>query len=245
MWNFLGWDNTTTYAEEVHKPVRTYLISTAIAFALTFVVYLLAVVVALSSGINLDLLKDEGFPVLGAFVGGRWLALIIAAGGMASTLGLFSAVLLSVSRVPKVMADDNLLPAKFHALHPKFNTPYVSIIACALVVSGMILWTFGDLVIIDVTLYGAGLFLEYISLVVFRVTLPQEKRPFRIPLGVAGLCALMLLPIAVYTIALTSAFCRETKMWIPALFALGALISAEVFWRIIVWGRQVALVNNE
>jgi amino acid transporter len=34
MWNFIGWDNTTTYAEEVNKPVRSYLISIATAFRL-------------------------------------------------------------------------------------------------------------------------------------------------------------------------------------------------------------------
>jgi amino acid transporter len=219
----------------VNKPVRTYLISTALAFALTLVIYLFAVIIALSSGISLDLLKEEGFPALGSFVGGHWLGLIIAAGGMASTLGLFSAVLLSVSRVPKVMADDHLLPAKLHVLHPRFNTPYVSIIACALVVSGMIFWTFGDLLIIDVTLYGAALFLEFVSLVIFRIRLPDEKRPFKIPLRVPGLCILMLFPIGVYIIALTSAFSLETKTWIPALFALSALVSAEVVWRIIAW----------
>jgi amino acid transporter len=244
MWNFLGWDNTTTYAEEVNKPVRTYLISTALAFALTLVVYLFAVIVALSSGISLDFLKEEGFPALGSFVGGHWLGLIIAAGGMASTLGLFSAVLLSVSRVPKVMADDHLLPEKLHVLHPRFNTPYISIIACALVVSGMIFWTFGDLLIIDVTLYGAALFLEFISLVIFRSRLPDEKRPFKIPLGVPALCVLMLFPIGVYTIALSSAFSLESKMWIPALFALSALISAEVVWRIIVWRARAKALSN-
>ncbi|HYM93742.1 MAG TPA: APC family permease, partial [Chitinophagaceae bacterium] len=36
MWNFIGWDNTTTYAEEVNKPERTYLISKAIAFLFVF-----------------------------------------------------------------------------------------------------------------------------------------------------------------------------------------------------------------
>jgi amino acid transporter len=243
MWNFLGWDNTTTYAEEVNKPVRTYLISTALAFALTLVIYVFAVIVALSSGINLNLLKETGFPALGSFVGGHWLGLIIAAGGMASTLGLFSAVLLSVSRVPKVMADDRLLPAKLHVLHPRFNTPYVSIIACALVVSGMIFWTFGDLLIIDVTLYGAALFLEFISLIIFRITLPDEKRPFKIPLGIPGLCILILFPVVVYTIAITSVFSLESKMWTPALFALSALISAEIVWRIIVWRKSV--MSNE
>ena len=245
MWNFLGWDNTTTYADEVNKPVRTYLISTALAFVLTLVVYLFAVIVALSSGISLDLLKEDGFPALGSFVGGHWLGLVIAAGGMASSLGLFSAVLLSVSRIPKVMADDRLLPTKLQVLHPRFNTPYVSIIACALVVSGMIFWTFGDLLIIDVTLYGAALFLEFISLVIFRITLPDEKRPFKIPLGVPGLCILMLFPIGVYTIALSSAFSLESKMWIPALFALSALISAEVGWRIIVWRTRAKIMSNE
>src|ERR1043165_1438014 len=97
MWNFIGWDNTTTYAEEVNKPVKTYLVSTAIAFVMTFAIYFIAVITALSSGIDLNLLSEEGFPVLASFVGGNWLAMILAAGGMASALGLFSAVLLSVS----------------------------------------------------------------------------------------------------------------------------------------------------
>jgi amino acid transporter len=161
MWNFLGWDNTTTYAEEVNKPVKTYLLSSFIAFGLTLSVYLIAVITALSSGVDLKILGDEGFPLLGSIVAGQWLAVILAAGGMASALGLFSAVLLSVSRVPKVMADDRLLPGKLQTLHPKYNTPYISIIVCASVVSIMILWTFGDLLIIDVTLYGAALFLEF------------------------------------------------------------------------------------
>jgi len=32
MWNCLGWDNTTTYAEEVEKPVQSYITSTMIAY---------------------------------------------------------------------------------------------------------------------------------------------------------------------------------------------------------------------
>ena len=177
--------------------------------------------------------------MLGSMVAGKWLAVILAAGGMASALGLFSAVLLSVSRVPKVMADDRLLPQRLQTLHPKFNSPYISIIVCASVVSIMILWTFGDLLIIDVTLYGAALFLEFISLIIFRIKLPNANRPFKIPLNVAGLCLLVLLPISVYCIALTSAFSVEGKMLKPALFAIAALLSAEVIWRIIVWRKRI------
>jgi len=239
MWNFIGWDNTTTYAEEVETPVKTYLLSTFIAFGLTLLIYFVAVITALSSGINLTILGEEGFPMLGSMVAGQWLAVILAAGGMASALGLFSAVLLSVSRVPKVMADDQLLPQRLQTLHRKYNTPYISIIVCASVVSIMILWTFGDLVIIDVTLYGAALFLEFISLIIFRKRLPQAERPFKIPLNIAGLCLLILLPFSVYCIALTSAFTLEGKMLKPALFALGALLSAEVIWQVIVWRKRI------
>jgi len=243
MWNFIGWDNITTYAGEVNKPVKTYLTSIVIAFLLTITVYFIAITIALSSGINPSLLTDEGFPALGAIVGGKWLATIIAAGGLASTLGLFSAVLLSISRVPKVMAEDNLLPKKLHLLHPKYKTPYLSIIASAIIVSIMILWTFGDLIVIDITLYGGALLLEFVSLIRFRITLPHAKRPFRIPLNIAGLVVLLLLPIAVYSIALTSALSEEHKMLTPALFAIGALLSAEVIWRIITWRKMVSIKN--
>jgi len=239
MWNFIGWDNTTTYAEEVNRPVKTYLLSTFIAFVLTLFIYMVAVITAISSGMDLTILGDEGFPMLGSKVAGQWLAVILAAGGMASAVGLFSAVLLSVSRVPKVMADDQLLPQKLQTLHPKYHTPYISIIVCASVVSIMILWTFGDLVIIDVTLYGAALFLEFVSLIIFRIRLPHEKRPFKIPLNITGLCILILLPFSVYCIAITSAFSVEGKMLKPALFALAALLSAEVIWRVIAWRKKL------
>jgi len=238
MWNFIGWDNVTTYADEVNKPVRTYFIAILIAFALTFCIYSFAVTTALSAGIDLGLLQQQGFPALGAIVAGKWLALMIAGGGMASALGLFSAVLLSISRIPEAMANDRLLPKKIRTLHPRFNTPYVSIIISAVIVSGMVLWTFGDLLIIDITLYGGALFLEFLSLIKFRIKLPHENRPFKIPLNTVGLCVLISLPFVVYIVALSSALNLSNKMLTPALFAIAALLSAEVVWRIIAWRRK-------
>lgn len=152
---------------------------------------------------------------------------------MASALGLFSAVLLSVSRVPQVMAEDGLLPSKINKLHCRFKTPYISIIICATVVSFMILWSFQELIVIDVTLYGAGLFLEFITLIVLRIKQPFAHRPFRIKLSVRGLCLMMLFPVIVFVVALSGAFTEEGKMFMPALFSVIALLSAEAFWQII------------
>lgn len=172
-------------------------------------------------------------PVLGELIGGRLLGGVIAIGGMASALGLYAANLLAVSRLPKVMADDGLMPARLHTLHPRFGTPHVSIIVCSIVISLMIFWEFGDLVIIDVTIYGAGLFLEYLSLIKMRIHEPDRHRPFKIPLSTRWICVLLLFPVAVYTIALSGVMMFKGHALQPALFAIGCLLSAEAVWRIV------------
>jgi amino acid transporter len=243
MWNCLGWDNITTYAEEVEKPVRSYLVSTLTAFALVMVVYFFAIMVAQQSGIGHNTFLENGFPALGEIVGGHWLGAILAMGGMASSLGIYAAVLLSVSRVPKAMAGDGLLPKKLNVLHSRFQTPYVSIIICSIVVSFMILWPFAELLIIDVTVYGAGLSLEYISLIKLRITSPNVKRPFKIPLNVAGLCVVMILPFGVYFIALAGAFSSTPKSIQAAIFAICTLLTAELAWQLSIW-RKPHLKNS-
>ncbi len=240
MWNFFGWDNTTTYAEEVNKPAITYLKSVSISFLTVIVIYVMVMYATLHYGINADTLSNEGYPALGVLAGGKWLGAAISIGGMASALGLFAAVLLSVSRVPQVMADDGLLPAKIHKLHSRFKTPYISIIICAVVVSFMILWTFQDLIVIDVTLYGAGLFLEFVTLIKLRITSPGAIRPFRIPLNTTWLCVMLILPVGIFAIALSGAFAEEAKMFVPAVFALGALVSAEAMWQVARWSKRRA-----
>jgi amino acid transporter len=235
MWNCLGWDNVTTYAEEVEKPVKSYLYSMFSAFVLVIVVYFLIILVSQQSGVDTGAFKDQtqAFPAVGVAIAGRWLGSLIALAGMASSIGIYAAVLLSVSRVPQVMADDGLLPARLNRLHPRFQSPYVSILVCSIVVSFMALWPFIDLLIIDVTVYGAGLSLEYIALVKLRKTEPATHRPFRVPLNVTGLCIMFLLPFTVYFVALGAAFSSEKQAVWAALFAIGALATAELVWQII------------
>lgn len=232
MWNCLGWDNVTTYAEEVERPVRSYIRSVIIAFTLVMVVYIFAVIVAQQSGIDFKKFADEGFPLLGTVLGGHWLGLIIAIGGMASSLGIYAAVLLSVSRVPKVMSDDKLLPPFLNRSHKRFGTPYISIIICSIIVSLMVLWSFAELIIIDVIVYGAGLFLEYITLIRLRITEPDKHRPFRIHMGIKGLILMTALPLTVYIVALSGAVASEGSGIKPVLFAIGALATAELAWQL-------------
>lgn len=241
MWNYLGWDNTTTYAGEVNKPARSYLIATSAAFIIILVLYTLTTGITINSGIDFNKLSDEGFPLLGTKLGGEWLGVLISIGGMASALGIFSAVMLSISRIPKVMADDKFLPRALCKQHKRFNTPYISIIVCATVVSLMVAWSFTELIEIDVLLYGAGLFLEFISLIVLRVKEPDVQRPFKIPLNTFLLCIMLLFPVGVYTIALTGVLCTPDTTGVPIYFALIALLTAEVGWLAVRWWQKKAL----
>jgi amino acid transporter len=238
IWNFIGWDNVTTYANEVNRPVTSYLKAICSAFAFIFILYYSVMLVAQNSGISLVEFKDKGFPSLGLLVAGKWMAIIIAVGGILSSIGLFLAVLLSISRVPEVMAIDKLLPAQLYKLHAKYNTPYISIIVCACIVSFMVVWTFGELLIIDVTVYFVGLTLEFLSLIILRMKRPDDVRPFRIPLNIAGLCVMLSLPIIVYFIALGDIIIKSNDSFKPILFSILMLLSADVAWRVIVFTKR-------
>ena len=235
MWNCFGWDSVTTYADEVEKPVRAYLVAIAIAFVLVIAVYFCIVLVSQQSHIDFAVLKSSGYPALAQLISGRWLGSLIAFGGMASTLGLYAANLLSVSRLPRAIANDGLLHNSINKLHPRFQTPYISILLCSAVVSVMVLKDFDALLIIDVTIYGAGLFLEYASLVKLRVKLPKANRPFKIRLSTPGLCMMILIPVSVYGIAITGIFTSADSIWLPAFIAVLALLSAPLVWLFVTW----------
>ncbi len=233
IWNFMGWDNVTTYANEVNKPASSYLKAISVAFAFIFILYIGVILIAQKTGISPQELRDKGFPALGYYIGGQWLSVTIAIAGIVSSIGLFLAVLLSISRIPEVMSADKLLPAKLHALHPKYKSPYISIIISACIVSGMILWSFGELLIIDVSVYFVGLTLEFLSLIVLRIREPHAPRPFRIPFNIIGLCIMLTLPIIVYFIALSDIISKSKEALKPLLFAVLMILSAELAWRII------------
>jgi amino acid transporter len=237
MWNFLGWDNATPYVEEVETPVRSYLIAVVGAFLLIVAVYVFAILAATRTGINFEVLQAEGYPSLGVVVGGWWLGAALSVGGMASALGLFLSILLSISRVPKAMADDGVFPRAISYVNPRFNTPHISIIICAIVVSGMVLWGLGDLLVIDVTLYSFGLMLEFVSLIVLRIREPNAERPFKIRLRLKGLLIMTTLPLLCVFAALISLMVTANHHTNAAWFAVAAILSGPFMWFVVDrWG---------
>jgi amino acid transporter len=233
MWNYLGWDNASPYAEEVEQPIRSYLTAMVAAFVIIVLMYALAVLAAAGSGADPALLESQGFPYLGTLTGGHWLGAILSAGGMASALGLFLSIFLSISRIPKAMADDGLLPRVLTRLHPRYNVPHVSILLCAFVVSGMVLWKFDELLIIDVTIYSAELFLQFLALIALRVREPELPRPFKIPLNIPGLIVMTAVPAACVALALYGLLSSSNIQTNALTFAGIALLTGPLAWWVI------------
>ena len=68
-----------------------------------------------------------------------------------------------------------------------------------------------------------------------RIKAPKDIRPFKIPLNIAGLIAMTLLPFSVYIIAVVAGFSASANSLKSILFAIGVILSGEIIWRIIVW----------
>jgi amino acid transporter len=75
---------------------------------------------------------DHPLSDLAALVIGRGGAVLVAVGAMTSMYGYLSANMLAVPRITFALAEKRDFPKLFAAIHPRFHTPYVSILMFAL-----------------------------------------------------------------------------------------------------------------
>lgn len=226
MWNYLGWDNVSTVAGEMDNPKRDYPRALAWTIPLVTLAYLLPTWGGLASSPDWAGWTAGYFPEVAADVGGKWLGAWLAIGGLVSAVGLYSAIMLSISRLPFVMAEDGWLPQYITKIHPQFDTPYMSILTCAFIYSFFTLSAFSSLVVVDVMLYSTALTLEFISLVVLRIKEPTMKRPFKVPGGWLGIAIICLLPAFVLVLAVISTIQEEGigALWM----SLGAIATGPI-----------------
>jgi amino acid transporter len=192
LWNYIGWDNPSTVQGEVHDASRSY--PRALAFALPFVTigYFVPLLASLGAT-NWTTWTEGGWPQIAAAAvagtAGHWIAIWLALGGMVSALALFNALLLSYSRIPFVLAGDDLLPRSLARFDSR-GTPRNAVIISAICYSVFVRVPFGRLVIADVLLYSLALFLEFGALIQLRKREPSLRGAFRIPLSRGGVIAI-------------------------------------------------------
>ncbi len=228
MWNYMGWDNASTIAQEVERPQKTYpraMMAAVVLVALTYVLPFTAVYLA---GVPSSTFGEDGsWATVAGALGGRivgfeWLRFLIVLGGMMSAFGMFNALVLSYSRLPLAMARDGMLPKFFGKRSSKTRAPWVAIIVCATCWALCLGLGFKRLVTLDIMLYGISLMLEFVTLVALRIREPELKRGFRVPGGLTGAISCGIFPLLLLSLAMVESN-HETVLGLNGL-VFGALI---------------------
>jgi amino acid transporter len=223
LWNYMGWDNASTVAQEVEEPQRNYpkaMLSAAGLVALTYVVPLAAVAMA---GIPAEQFSTGAWADAAREVVGPWLAVCVVLGGTINGFGMFNALMMSYTRVPFALAEEGMLP-KVVARRTDVGVPWVSVVLCSVGWALALGMSFERLISIDLVLYGAALILEFVALVALRVKEPALVRPFRVPGGIWGAAAMGVGPTLLIGFALWAAR-GERVAGLPAL-GFAAIVAA-------------------
>ncbi|MGD0666438.1 MAG: APC family permease [Bryobacteraceae bacterium] len=199
MWNYMGWDNTSTVAGEVENPQRTYPRAMAGAVALVALGYVLPIAAVALTGLDAGRWETGGWAdvaraVLGTGVAGALVALGITVGGMLGAAGSLNALTMALSRVPAALAEDGFLPKIFARRDPKTDAPRWAIAGCAAAWALGLMLPFSKLLMLDMLLTGSSILLEFAALVALRIREPQLARPYRVPGGMAGAIAVCIPP---------------------------------------------------
>src|SRR5216684_4460372 len=241
MWNYMGWDNASTIAQEVERPQRTYPRAMLAAVVLVSLTYVLPFFAVYFTGVPASTFGSDGaWAEVAALVGGKvfgfeWLRFLIVLGGMMSALGMFNALVMSYSRLPLAMARDGMLPKVFGKTHSKTNAPWVAIIVCASCWAMCLGLGFKRLVTLDIMLYGLSLMLEFVTLVALRIREPELKCGFRVPGGLTGAISCGIFPLLLLSLAMLESN-HETVLGLNGL-VFGALIIAAGFLIYFVTGK--------
>jgi amino acid transporter len=204
LWNYSGWDNAGCCGGEVRSPDRTYPRALAATVIIVMIAYVAPVAVGVGASPDRSNWKAGYFPEVARQIGGDRLGAWLALGGLVSATGLFTALLLTSSRVPYAMAARRMLPSPLAQLHPRYGTPWIAILVNALGSALLIGWAsqadhergpFVTLLQTDIWLYSLALALEFAALIWLRVRQPELPRPYRIPGGTPGVVLLSVPPV--------------------------------------------------
>ncbi len=223
LWNYMGWDNASTVAQEVESPQRNYPRAMLLAAALVALTYLLPMAAVAVAGLPSDRFATGAWADAAGLLGGHWLAVCVVLGGMLSGLGMFNALMMSYARVPFALAHQGLLPSVLGRTTRR-GVPWVSVLVCGALWAMALRFSFERLISIDLVLYGAALLLEFLALVILRMREPDLVRPFRVPGGTPGTILAGLGPAALIAFALWAARAERVAGMPALLFA--ALVAA-------------------
>lgn len=144
-----GMEGVGMMVEEIREPEPTIRRAGWIATAISSGFYLLGTVAFLVVLPSKQISELNGFAetagAAGQLLNLTWVAPLICFLALASGLGLLGGIGTATSRMPFAAGVDHLLPEAFGRVHPRWRTPYVSILVLGLIASFFLLvYQLGD-----------------------------------------------------------------------------------------------------
>jgi amino acid transporter len=144
-----GMEGPGMMAGEIREPDRTMLRAGWIASGVAIAFYVSATIAFLVVLSPENISELNGFAEIGdsagLLLGTTWLSPLIALLVLVSGVGFVGGLGTATSRLPFAAGVDRLLPAAFGRVHPRWGTPYVSILALGLVATLLlVIYQLGD-----------------------------------------------------------------------------------------------------
>ena len=178
-----GWQQMNMVAGEIRDPARTIPRALALGIGIVIVIYLGA------NAVYLRALGRDGLAASGAVAADTATRLVGPTGGtfitvaaMLSILGFVNVVILATPRIFFAMAKDGVFLQAAARVHPRFGSPYVSVVIMGVWAIALLVLTRGEIgallsgvVFADWIFFGLGA----ASVFALRRSRPNAPRPYR------------------------------------------------------------------
>jgi amino acid transporter len=228
LWLYSGYEQSSTVAEEVENPQRTYPLALAIVVPLSVAVYFLPTFASLAALGNWQVWHTGYFSDAAQLIGGPWLGFWMTLAAMITNLSLLNATVLTSTRMPFAMAEDGYLPKLLTGRHRRYGTPWIGIILSAVVYGLLSLHSLPQLIVIYNWLRAATTVITVLAAWQLRRKRPDLPRSFVVPGGMLGLIGAVAAVIVMTAVALTFSDPYGLE-WGPAALAAGLILYLPVW----------------
>ena len=202
LWLYSGYEQLSTVSEEVEDPQRAYPRALALVVPLSIAAYFLPTLAGLGAAGNWEKWHTGFFSDAARMIGGPWLGTWMTLAAMIGNVALLNSTILTTTRMPFAMAEDGYLPDLLTRKHPRYVTPWLAIIASAVIYALLAWQSLGQLISVYIWLRSATTVLTVLSAWKLRRSRPDLKRSFVVPWGAAGLAYVVGAPVLMAIVAL-------------------------------------------